>query len=104
MVTKLVCLGILESCVSSNAARNVFVPKRDFGTRCAGDFRGINEQPTPNGCPAEDPRQHVEWLASKTLFTRIDLKDGYYQSSWMKITCIGRRIISLAFWRRQEVG
>lgn len=79
MVFKLVDMGVLEPCVSENAARNVFVPKKDHGIRCTGDFRGINAQTIPDRYPAEDPRAHVEWLAARRIFSCLDLKDGYYQ-------------------------
>ena len=97
MVTKLVDAGILEPCTSASAARNVFVPKKDFGLRCTGDFRGINEQTIPDKYPAEDPGRHIEWLASKRFFSCLDLKDGYYQimlahesRHWTAVaTCMG---------------
>lgn len=97
MVEKLVATGILEPCVSANAARNVFVPKKDNGLRCTGDFRGINDQTIPDRYPAEDPAHHIEWLSSKKWFSCLDLKDGYYQIEldeasrhWTAVsTCIG---------------
>lgn len=79
MVHKLVEAGILEPAVSQSAARNVFVPKKDSGLRCTGDFRGVNIHTVPDRYPAEDPRVHLEWLASKAIYTSVDLKDGYYQ-------------------------
>lgn len=78
VVTKLLNMGILEPWVSANAADNVFVPKRYYGWRCTGDFRGINSQTIPNRYPAQDPGSHVEWLAGKGFFTCVDLKDDYY--------------------------
>lgn len=97
MVTKLVTAGILEPCTSANAARNVFVPKKDFGLRCTGDFRGINDQTIPDKYPAEDPNKHIEWLAHKRIISCLDLKDGYYQillaaesRHWTAVsTCLG---------------
>jgi Reverse transcriptase (RNA-dependent DNA polymerase) len=51
----------------------------------------------PDRYPTEDPKRHVEWLTSKTLFTCVDLKDGYYQIGlakssrhWTAVrTCLG---------------
>lgn len=40
IVLKIVATGVLEPCVSANVSRNVFVPKKDFGMRCTGDFWG----------------------------------------------------------------
>lgn len=97
MVLKLVAAGILEPCTSASAARNVFVPKKDLGLRCTGDFRGINDQKISDRCPAEDPNKHIQWLAAKKIFSLLDLKDRYYQVSlaeesrhWTAVaTCIG---------------
>eukprot|EP00173_Palmaria_palmata_P005130 Plantae.Rhodophyta-Palmaria_palmata.ctg8374.p2 GENE.Plantae.Rhodophyta-Palmaria_palmata.ctg8374~~Plantae.Rhodophyta-Palmaria_palmata.ctg8374.p2 ORF type:complete len:132 (-),score=25.97 Plantae.Rhodophyta-Palmaria_palmata.ctg8374:165-560(-) len=64
-VKKLVAARILEPCVSENAFRIVFVPKKNFGLRCTGDFRGIKAHTVPDRYPTEDPKKHIEWLASK---------------------------------------
>jgi hypothetical protein len=53
--------------VSANASRHVFVPKKDFGLRSPGDFRGLNAQTVPDRYATEDPKRHVEWFVSKAF-------------------------------------
>jgi hypothetical protein len=54
MVRKLVTAGIMELCLSANSSRNVFGPKKDFGIRCTGNFRGVNSQTVPDRYPTEE--------------------------------------------------
>lgn len=77
MVNKLRDAGVMEPSESANAARNVSVPEKDFGLRCTGDFRGINDQMVPDPYPAEDPQQDVEGLAGRQFCHCLDVKDGY---------------------------
>jgi hypothetical protein len=79
IVLKLVATGVLAPCMSDSAANNVFVPKNDHGLRYIDDFRGVNAQTIRDRFPAEDPRQHINWLAQKKFYSCLDLKDTYHQ-------------------------
>ena len=76
---KLLKLGILEPSVSPWAANNVFVRKKDGGTRVTSDFRRLNSLTVSESYPMANVRDTLDWLASKRIFSVFDLKDGVYQ-------------------------
>eukprot|EP00171_Calliarthron_tuberculosum_P002219 IDg2219t1 len=76
---RLLEIGVLEQAVSPWAANNVFVPKKDSGTRVTTDFRSLNNVTVTDAYPMEDVRDTIDWLARKRIFSAFDLKDGFYQ-------------------------
>lgn len=98
MVKRMVKMGILERCVSQSAGKNVFVEKKGkAGLRCTRNFWGLNGNNIPDKYPVEDPSLHVECLASKRIYTCLDLADAYWQiclapesRAWAAVqTCLG---------------
>jgi len=79
MVLKLVGQGVLEKAESPWAAVNVFVAKKDGGTRATSDFRAVNDRIVSDTYPMEAVRETLDWLSSKKVFSTFDLKDGYFQ-------------------------
>lgn len=75
---RLLGMGILEPSESEWASNNVFVPKKDHGTRCTSDFRSLNACTIPDQYPMERVEETVEWLAMKKYFSLFDLKDGFF--------------------------
>ena len=81
---RLLKLGVLEPSTSPWAAANVFVPKKDGGTRVTSDFRRLNSVTVTDAYPMEDIRSVLDWLGSKKIFFVFDLKDGIFQISLHK--------------------
>lgn len=76
---KLIVMGVLEPATSPWAANNVFVRKRDGSIRVTSDFRRLNDLTVTDSYPMEHVRDTLDWLASKSVFSVFDLKDGFYQ-------------------------
>ena len=76
---KLLQVGIVEHSESPWAANNVFVPKKDGSLRCTTDFRALNSRTVSDQYPMEGVKETLDWLASKKVFSKFDLKDGYFQ-------------------------
>jgi hypothetical protein len=76
MVGNLVDVRNLEPYMSATYLVMYSCPKKYFVLRCPEGFRGLNAQTGPDRYPIEDPKRHIEWLASKMSFTCVDLKDN----------------------------
>ena len=79
VMNKLLKMVILEPSVSPWAANNVFARKTYGGTRVTSDFRRLNSLTVTDSYPMENVRDTLDWLASKSVFSVFDLKDGFYQ-------------------------
>lgn len=60
---KLLRMGVLEPATSPWAANNVFVRKKDGGTRITSDFRRLNDLMITDSYPMEGVRDVLDWLA-----------------------------------------
>ena len=76
---KLLRLGVVEPATSLWAASNVFVKKKDGSMRVTSDFRELNALTVRDTHPMEDVRATLDWMASKTIFSTFNLKDGFFQ-------------------------
>ncbi len=57
----------------------LFAPKKDGGLRMCLDYRWINKCTIKNRYPLPLPEELIDRLAGATLFSRIDLRSGYWQ-------------------------
>ena len=76
---KLLEMGVLEPSESPWATNNVFVPKKDSGTRCTSDYRVLNSFTIGDQYPMEGVKETLDWLGTKKYFSLFDLKDSFYQ-------------------------
>lgn len=72
-------MGVLEPAISPWAANNVFVRKKDGSIRVTSDFRRLNELTVTDSYPMKNVRETLDWLATRSIFSVFDLKDGFYQ-------------------------
>ena len=57
----------------------LFVPKKDGGLRMVVDFRMLNKVTIKNWYPLPRIDELLDRLNSKTMYSSLDLLDGYYQ-------------------------
>ena len=105
--------GILESSSSPIGANNVFVDKKTLDAdgrpeiRMASDFRLINSVTIRDSYPLEDMNRIVEWLASKKIYSTMDMRDGYWgvplRKSDRYLTAI-RTALGLVQYTRMAMG
>ena len=57
----------------------LFAPKKDGGLRMCLDYRWINKKTIKNRYPLPLPEELLDMLAGAKLFSRIDLRSGYWQ-------------------------
>lgn len=65
--------------VSSWAANNVFVSKKNHGMRVATDFRALNHVTETDSHSMEDVLNVLNWILFEKVYSMIDLKDGFTQ-------------------------
>jgi Reverse transcriptase (RNA-dependent DNA polymerase) len=76
--------GILEKITSPFATNNVIVPKKSLldgksgGARVTPDMRRLNSMTIGDAFPAEYVKELVAWLASKKLYSVVDIREGYW--------------------------
>jgi hypothetical protein len=78
-MSELLKIGVMEASESAWARRNVFVKKKDGSYRTTTDFRRLNDVTTADPYPMENMSAAIEWLASRTIFSVVDLKQGFFQ-------------------------
>lgn len=78
-MTRLLKLGVVGHATSLWAACKVFVKKRDGSTRVTSEFRGLNSVTVTDSYPMEDVRATLDWMGGNSVFSTIDLKDGFFQ-------------------------
>ena len=71
--------GYIQPFVSPFGARVLFVPKKDGGTRICVDYRVLNRVTVHNRYPLPRIDELLDRLRGAKLFTKIDLRSGYYQ-------------------------
>ena len=83
-VRELVERGILVPSTALRATNNIMVPKKMNadgsigGMRVTSDFRALNSLTQDISYPTEDVKRIVRWLATKRVYSVVDLRDGYY--------------------------
>ena len=70
--------GKIRRSTSSAAAPILFVPKPDGSLRLCIDYRGLNKITIKNRYPLPLMNEIRDRLGKATVFTKIDLKNGYY--------------------------
>ena len=57
----------------------LFVPKKDGSLRFCIDYRWLNRKMVKNKYPLPLPEELFDWLGSARVFSKIDLRSGYWQ-------------------------
>lgn len=92
-VRDLVNRGILVPSSGSFATNNVMVPKKTNadgsagGMRVTSDFRVLNSMTKDISYPTEDVKRIVRWLATKRVYSVVDLRDGYFNIKLREQDC-----------------
>ena len=71
--------GIIEPSASPYNSPLVVVAKRDGSLRLCLDFRALNEQIPADNYPIPAIDSILSQLAGNTLFSTLDLREGYHQ-------------------------
>jgi len=75
---KILAEGKIVHSKSPAGASIRFVPKPDGRLRLCVDYRQPNKLTIPNKCPLALMTELRETVAGATIFTKLDLKDGYH--------------------------
>lgn len=70
--------GILELSDSPGRLSNKLVRKKDGSYRWVVDFRPVNDLTMPDGYVIPDQDAHLQWLASRTWYSSMDLPAAYH--------------------------
>jgi Reverse transcriptase (RNA-dependent DNA polymerase) len=70
--------GHIQPSTSPYASSILFVRKADGKLRMCIDFRGLNQITVKNRCPIPNIDELRERLAGATVFSKIDLREGFY--------------------------
>jgi len=70
--------GKIRRSSSPIGAPILFVPKPDGTLRLCVDYRGLNKITIKNKYPLALMSELRSWLGKATIFTKLDLKNGYY--------------------------
>ena len=57
----------------------LFAPKKDGGLRFCIDYQCLNKKTVKNRYPLTLPEEMFDWLGNAKVFSKIDLKSGYWQ-------------------------
>jgi len=71
--------GFIQPSVSPWGAPMLFQKKKDGTLRLCIDYRGVNQLTVKNKYPIPRIDELLDRLHGTQLFTKIDLKSGYYQ-------------------------
>ena len=71
--------GYIQPSVSPFGAPILFVPKKDGGLRLCVDYRALNKVTVHNRYPLPRIDELLDRLRGAKIFTKIDLRSGYYQ-------------------------
>ena len=76
---ELVKAGHIRPSKSPWAAPVLFTPKKDGGLRFCVDYRGLNSVTERDQHPLPIPEDQFRRLNGSQIFSKIDLRSGYYQ-------------------------
>jgi len=76
---ELIEAGHIQPSSSPWAAPILFVPKKDGGLRFCVDYRGLNNVTIRDQHALPIPEDQIRRLSGATVFSKIDLRSGYYQ-------------------------
>jgi transposase InsO family protein len=110
-VEKLLAGGVLEPVDERIGmefiSESVFVPKRNGTIRTTSDYRKLNANTVTDGYALPDIEEVLNFLGSRTLFTCVDLRSGYFQIPLAyesrRYTCI-RTCMGLLQYTRMPQG
>ena len=71
--------GFVRSSDSPYSAPVLFVPKKDGSLRFCIDYRWLNKKTVKNRYPLPLPEELFDRLGSARVFSKIDLRSGYWQ-------------------------
>ena len=71
--------GFIRPSESPYGAPVLFAPKKDGGLRFCIDYRWLNKKTVKNRYPLPLPEEMFDRLGGATVFSKIDLKSGYWQ-------------------------
>ena len=75
----------------------LFVPKKDESLRFCIDYRWLNKEMVKNRYPLPLPKELFDRLGSAKVFSKIDLRSGYWQKTFIKLR-LRRGGSSTKFW------
>lgn len=112
-IAELLARGVVEMSTSAHAANNVFVGKKPLpdgspgGLRTTSDFRRLNSMTVGDAYPTEDAKQLVAWLATKRIFSVMDVRDGFWNCQMDEasrhLTAV-RTVLGLIQYRMMPMG
>ena len=76
--------GKIRRSSSPIGAPILYVPKPDGTLRLCVDYRGLNKITIKNEYPLPLMNELCSRLGKATVFTKLDLKNGYYLIRWQK--------------------
>jgi hypothetical protein len=71
--------GRIEVANGAYGAPILFAKKKDGGLRMCIDYRALNAQTSNDVYPLPRPDELLQRLDGATIFSKIDLRDGYHQ-------------------------
>ena len=71
--------GFIRPSESLYGAPVLFVPKKDGSLRFCIDYRWLNKRTIRNWYPLPLPEEMLDRLEGAKVFSKIDLKSGYWQ-------------------------
>ena len=71
--------GFIRTSNSPYGAPVLFALKKDGGLRFCIDYQWLNKKTVKNRYPLPLPEEMFDWLGNTKVFSKIDLKSGYWQ-------------------------
>ena len=78
-ISQMLKQGIIAESSSPWMAPAVFVAKKSGELRICIDYRQLNKQTVRDAYPLPLPDEVQDWLTGSTVFTTLDLHNGYWQ-------------------------